>query len=108
VHVCRAAPGWRFGLPYGDPGIFVRRGVFHSMGAFMPIPLMEDVEFVRRLKRQGRVVHLTQGMVTSARRRECRGWLRQSLSNLGALALYFMGVSPERLARRYDRRPNAF
>ena len=97
-----------FGLPYGDQGIFVRRGVFQSMRGFAPIPLMEDVEFVRRLKRQGRVVHLSQGMVTSARRWERRGWLRQSLSNLGTLALYFVGVSPERLARRYDRRPNAF
>jgi len=97
-----------FGLPYGDQGIFVRRGVFHSMQGFLPIPLMEDVEFVRRLKRQGRVVHLSQGMVTSARRWERRGWLRQSLSNLGTLALYFLGVSPERLARRYDRRPNVF
>lgn len=97
-----------FGLPYGDQGIFVRRSVFHSMRGFLPIPLMEDVEFMRRLKRQGRVVHLSQGMVTSARRWEQRGWVRQSLSNLGTLALYFLGVSPERLARRYDRRPNVF
>lgn len=103
-----AARVWLFGLPHGDQGIFVRRRVFHSMGEFLPIPLMEDVEFVRRLKRQGRVVHLSQGMVTSARRWERRGWLRQSLSNLGTRALYFTGVSPERLARRYDRRPTAF
>lgn len=95
-----------FGLPYGDQGIFVRRDVFRSVRGFLPIPLMEDVDFVRRLKRQGRVVHLSEGMVTSARRWERRGWLRQSLSNLGTLALYFAGVSPERLARRYDRRPN--
>ena len=95
-----------FGLPYGDQGIFARRDVFHSMRGFLPMPLMEDVEFVGRLKRQGRVVHLSEGMVTSARRWEQRGWLRQSLSNLGTLALYFAGVSPERLARRYDRRPN--
>jgi rSAM/selenodomain-associated transferase 2 len=95
-----------FGLPYGDQGIFVRRDVFQSLRGFLSIPLMEDVDFVRRLKRQGRVVHLIEGMVTSARRWERRGWLRQSLSNLGTLALYFAGVSPERLARRYDRRPN--
>ena len=97
-----------FGLPYGDQGIFVRRGVFTSMRGFLPIPLMEDVEFVRRLKRQGRVVHLSEGLVTSPRRWEQRGWLRQSLSNLETLVLYFAGVSPERLARRYDRRPNVF
>ena len=97
-----------FGLPYGDQGIFVRRAVFQSMRGFLPIPLMEDVEFVRRLKRQGRVVHLTEGLVTSARRWEQRGWWRQSWSNVMTLALYFLGVSPERLARRYDRRPNVF
>jgi rSAM/selenodomain-associated transferase 2 len=97
-----------FGLPYGDQGIFVRRAVFQSMQGFRPMPLMEDVEFVRRLKRQGPMVHLSDGMVTSARRWEQRGWLRQSLSNLGTLALYFLGVSPERLARRYDRRSNVF
>ncbi|MEZ5420769.1 MAG: hypothetical protein R2708_25965 [Vicinamibacterales bacterium] len=100
---------WRvavFGLPYGDQGIFVRRLVFQSMGGFAPIPLMEDVDFMRRLKRLGRVVHLSQGLVTSARRWERRGWLAQSLSNLTTLALYFLGVSPARLARRYDRSSN--
>lgn len=97
-----------FGLAYGDQGIFVRRAVFQSMQGFLPIPLMEDVNFVRRLKRQGRMAHLSQGMVTSARRWERRGWLRQSLSNLSNQLLYLAGVSPDRLARRYDRRPNAF
>jgi hypothetical protein len=43
-----------FGLPYGDQGIFVRRAVFERMGGFRPLPLMEDVEFVGRLKREGR------------------------------------------------------
>lgn len=95
-----------FGLPYGDQGIFTRRAVFQLMRGFLPIPLMEDVEFVRRLKRQGRVVHLSEGVVTSARRWEQRGWWRQSLSNLATLGLYFAGVSPERLARMYDRRSN--
>jgi rSAM/selenodomain-associated transferase 2 len=92
-----------FGLPYGDQGIFVRRQVFNSMGGFQPLPLMEDVEFVARLKRQGRLAHLTVRLVTSARRWEARGWLRQSAANLVTLGLYGLGVSPERLARRYYR-----
>lgn len=96
-----------FGLPYGDQGIFARRAVFHSLGGFATIPLMEDVEFVGRLKQQGRMVHLSQGVVTSARRWEQRGWWRQSLSNLTTLLLYFLGVSPRWLARRYDRGSNA-
>lgn len=92
-----------FGLPYGDQGIFVRRDVFLKMQGFRPLPLMEDVEFVGRLKRQGRVAHLTVGLTTSARRWEARGWWRQSAANLVTLGLYALGVSPERLARRYDR-----
>lgn len=92
-----------FGLPYGDQGIFVRRDVFLKMQGFRPLPLMEDVEFVGRLKRQGRVAHLSIGLMTSARRWEARGWWRQSAANLVTLGLYGLGVSPERLARRYDR-----
>lgn len=92
-----------FSLPYGDQGIFVRRSVFIALQGFQPVPLMEDVEFMRRLKRQGRLEHLSEELVTSARRWEQRGWLRQSAANLMTLALYGLGMSPERLARRYDR-----
>lgn len=98
--------GWRvrlFGLPYGDQGLFVRREVFEAMGGFAPMPLMEDVEFVRRLNRRGPVAHLTQTLTTSARRWECDGWWRRTARNLVTLSLYGMGVSPERLLRRYDR-----
>jgi rSAM/selenodomain-associated transferase 2 len=90
-----------FNLPYGDQGLFVRRHVFESLGGFAPLPLMEDVEFVRRLTRSGPVRHLTLRLTTSARRWEREGWLRRSLRNLTTLSLYALGVSPERLARRY-------
>ena len=92
-----------FHLPYGDQGIFARRSVFLAIRGFQPLPLMEDVEFVRRLKRHGRLEHLSPGLVTSARRWEHRGWWRQSAANVVTLGLYFLGVSPQRLARRYDR-----
>lgn len=97
---------WRvrlFGLSYGDQGLFVRRAVFHEMGCFAPWPLMEDVDFVRRLNRRGRVAHLTSRLRTSARRWERQGWCRQSARNLVTLSLYGLGVPPERLARSYDR-----
>ena len=93
-----------FGLPYGDQGLFVRRAVFERMGGFRPIPLMEDVEFVGRLKREGRIQHLKMKIVTSARRWERDGWWRRTRGNLGLLALYYVGVSPEHLARRYERK----
>ena len=92
-----------FGLPYGDQGQFVRRSVFQRMGGFRPFPLMEDVDFIRRLKRVGRIRHLKVKLVTSARRWEREGWWRRTRGNLTLLALYYVGVSPERLARRYDR-----
>jgi rSAM/selenodomain-associated transferase 2 len=90
-----------FNLPYGDQGLFVRRRIFDSLGGFAPLPLMEDVEFVRRLTRSGRMRHLTFRLTTSARRWEREGWLRRSARNLTTLSLYALGVSPERLARRY-------
>jgi rSAM/selenodomain-associated transferase 2 len=90
-----------FNLPYGDQGLFVRRRIFASLGGFSPVPLMEDVEFVRRLTRSGPVRHLTLRLTTSARRWEREGWLRRSLKNLTILSLYALGVSPERLAKRY-------
>jgi rSAM/selenodomain-associated transferase 2 len=95
---------WRvrwFDLPYGDQGIFVRRTVFHSLGGFAALPLLEDVEFIGRLKGLGRLRHLTLGLTTSARRWEREGWLRRSVKNLVILGLYRLGVPPERLARRY-------
>ena len=93
-----------FNLPYGDQGIFVRRAVFQHLGGFAPIPLMEDVELVQRLKRAGRLRHLTLSLPTSARRWEREGWFRRSARNLVTLSLYWLGVSPERLARRYYSR----
>jgi rSAM/selenodomain-associated transferase 2 len=93
-----------FGLPYGDQGLFVRRAVFERMDGFRPIPLMEDVEFVGRLKREGRIRHLKEHMVTSARRWEQEGWWRRTRGNLGLLALYYVGVPPDELARRYEQK----
>lgn len=97
---------WRvrwLGLPYGDQGIFVRRAVFHQMGGFAAMPLMEDVEFVGRLKRQGPLRHLTLEMTTSAQRWEREGWWRRSATNLVFLGLYKLGVSTAWLSRQYDR-----
>jgi rSAM/selenodomain-associated transferase 2 len=91
----------RLHLPYGDQGIFVRRSVFTQLGGFRDIPLMEDVEFVRRLVRSGSVVELPLPLATSARRWRRDGWLRRSTHNLVLVGLYFAGINIERLARWY-------
>jgi rSAM/selenodomain-associated transferase 2 len=95
---------WRvryLGLPYGDQGLFVRRAHFRSQGGFKDWPLLEDVEFARRLIAGGPVVELPLPLRTSSRRWRRDGWWLRSARNLLIVALYFVGVSPARLARWY-------
>lgn len=95
------------GLPYGDQGLFVRRDVFETLGGYLDLPLMEDVDLVRRLARAGRLLHSTRRVVTSARRWEAEGWTKRSAGNALTLTQYLLGVSPARLARRYSGRRQA-
>jgi rSAM/selenodomain-associated transferase 2 len=90
-----------FRLPYGDQGLFARRTAYFAMGGFRPLPLMEDVDFARRLARAGPLAFPALRAFTSARRFERRGMLATSLRNLWLLALYSAGRSPARLARLY-------
>ena len=90
-------------LPYGDQGFFVRRHVFTQLRGFREWPLMEDVEFVRRLVRAGRVAGVPLPLRTSSRRWRRDGWFRRSATNLALAGLYFLGASPARLAQWYRR-----
>jgi rSAM/selenodomain-associated transferase 2 len=90
------------GLAYGDQGLFVGRATFAELGGYREWPLMEDVDFVRRLTRAGRVAQIPLPLVTSARRWRRDGWFRRSARNMVLLALYFSGVSPVRIARWYE------
>lgn len=93
-----------FHLPYGDQALFARREAYERAGGFRPLPLMEDVDFVRRLARLGPLALLPRPALTSARRWQARGILRGTLRNWRVLALYALGRSPESLARLYERR----
>lgn len=86
---------------FGDQSIFVRRDVFVELGGYAGIPLMEDFEFSRRLRRVGRLDLLDPPMLTSARHHRSRGAWRTSLRNLLFLLLFQCGVSPWRLHRWY-------
>lgn len=88
-------------LPYGDQGLFVRRAAFNELGGFADLPLLEDVEFVRRLVGAGPVAEVPLPLRTSARRWRRDGWFRRSARNSLIVTLYFAGVSPTRLARWY-------
>ena len=89
------------GLPYGDQGIFVRREVFEAMGGYNPLPIMEDVDLVRRLRGEGAMVWSPVPIEVSARRWKRDGWLRRSALNILLVGLFYCGVSPAWLARRY-------
>jgi rSAM/selenodomain-associated transferase 2 len=93
------------GIATGDQAIFVRRDVFQRLEGYSPIPLMEDIEFSRRLKRVGRLACLRQRVSTSSRRWQSTGPLRTILLMWTLRLLYFCGVPAERLRRAYtDRR----
>jgi rSAM/selenodomain-associated transferase 2 len=88
------------GLPYGDQGLLVSRRLYDEVGGYRTLPLMEDVDLVRRIG-GGRIERLAIDATTSAERWRRRGWLRRSGRNLLCLTLYRLGMSPERVARLY-------
>jgi rSAM/selenodomain-associated transferase 2 len=94
----------RLRLPYGDQGLFVRRRVFEALGGFRDLPLLEDVDLVRRLVRIGPTCELPLSLRTSSRRWRRDGWLRRSARNVAIVTLYFAGVSESRLATWYRGR----
>lgn len=92
------------GLPYGDQGLFVTAHLFHEISGFQPLPIMEDVELIRRLRRKGTLTTLPVPAITSARRWKKHGVLYTTLINQCCIIGYFLGVSPDRLARWYGRK----
>jgi rSAM/selenodomain-associated transferase 2 len=90
------------GIATGDQAIFAWREVFLRAGGFPPIPLMEDVALARALGRLSQPLCLADQVTTSGRRWESRGVLRTIALMWWLRLRYFLGASPERLARRYD------
>jgi rSAM/selenodomain-associated transferase 2 len=89
-------------IPYGDQVHFFRRVYFNEIGGFANIPLMEDVEIMRRIKKRGgRITIINKAVTTSPRRWEKEGIFRCTLRNWLLISLYRAGVSPERLSRFY-------
>ena len=89
------------GICTGDQAIFVRRADFEAAGGYPDIPLMEDIELSRRLKRRGRLRALRLRVTTSARKWEREGPLR-TIGLMWALRfLHFCGVAPARLHHWY-------
>lgn len=89
-----------FKLPYGDQGLLVNRRLYDRLGGFRPLPLMEDVDLVRRIGRR-RLVLLRSKAVTSPDRYLKRGYLARVARNALCLTLYYLHVPPRFLARLY-------
>ena len=92
---CRA-----LALPYGDQGLVISRVLYDAVGGFAPLPLMEDVDLVRRLGRR-RLTRIGSRCIVSARRYQREGYWRRPLRNIFCLSLYFAGVPPHLIVRLY-------
>ena len=86
---------------YGDQGLLVRRDLLTQVGGFASLPLFEDVDLLRRLRRRTRIRKLPAHVKASTRRYERTGLVRQLLINAGLMACYALGGSPHRLAHVY-------
>lgn len=88
-------------LPYGDQGLLISRALYDALGGYRDLPLMEDVDIVRRIGRR-RLKMLRSRAVTSADKYRRDGYGRRARRNLFLLARYLMGADPADLARAYD------
>ncbi len=89
-----------FAMPYGDQGLLVSRALYDEAGGFRPLPLMEDVDLVSRIGRS-RLTYLDVPAITSAERYVRDGYVARIVRNLTCLAMWSVGVSPERISRFY-------
>ena len=94
---------WRaraLGLPYGDQGLLMSRAFCAAHGGFRDLPLMEDVDMVRRIGAR-RLTILSHAAVTSAARYRRDGWLKRSLANIALVVLFHLGADPAWLKKLY-------
>lgn len=92
-----------FNLPYGDQALFIRRETFYRLGGFKDVPIMEDFEMARRLRRVTHIGLSQLAVTTSARRWEKLGPWKTTAINQLLIAGYLVGIPPERLLRFYRR-----
>jgi rSAM/selenodomain-associated transferase 2 len=90
-------------IPFGDQAIFIRREYFNKIGGYKEIPIMEDAELMRRVKKSGNQIWIfRERVMTSPRRWEKEGVVYCTLRNWTLQALYFLGVSPHKLVTFYE------
>ena len=95
---------WRskaLGFAYGDQGIFVRSDLFRKMGGFSALPICEDLDFFRRMRKEGVVTILDEEAEVSPRRWLAEGMIYVTLRNILIAGLFLIGFSPRLLSRWY-------
>lgn len=90
-------------MPYGDQAIFLKTTVFHDIGGFPNLPIMEDFELIRCLRKQGKIAIIPAPVITSGRRWEKLGVVKTTLINQLIVAGYFLGIPPEELVGWYRK-----
>ena len=91
-------------MPYGDQGIFLKTAVFHDIGGFPNLPIMEDFELIRCLRKEGKIAIIPAPVITSGRRWEKLGVVKTTLINQLIVAGYFLGIPPADLVGWYRQR----
>lgn len=91
-------------LPYGDQAIFVKTETFKALGGFPQLPIMEDFEFVLKLRNCGRIAIIPTPVITSSRRWQKLGVWQTTIINQLAITAYFLKIPPERIAQWYRRK----
>lgn len=86
---------------WGNDCIFVRRSVFQALGGYRCWPILEDVDFSKRLRKSGRTMVIRKYALVSARRYLRHGVLRQGMRNLKILVAYWLGRDPRKLKEWY-------
>ncbi|MEQ1712495.1 MAG: glycosyl transferase family 2, partial [Hyphomicrobium sp.] len=89
-----------FRLPYGDQGLLISKQLYSEIGGYRALPLMEDVDIVRRLRRR-RMILLRPRAVTSALRYRRDGYANRVMRNQLCLLMYFLRIPPGSIARVY-------
>ncbi len=87
---------------YGDQGIFLRKHIFQMLGGYKNIPIMEDYDFYKRLRGQGKVIILRMPVISSARRFIRKGIIRQLLINKFVVLAYWAGIDIQTIKHFYD------
>jgi rSAM/selenodomain-associated transferase 2 len=91
----------RFKWLFGDMGIFVRREIFEHLGGYKEIPLMEDMDFSKRLKQYGNIVILPLRINTSTRRWTEEGYIFNMVRNWILQSAWALGAAPDTLVKYY-------